>query len=482
MKQGNLLLEELYQKLEREMLQNIGKRLGNGKGVGPGGVIDWQVEKLSQLGELNTEQLRTLAKYSGWTTDELKRFIQENAIATIQEFEINKDLASDGTLLYQGPTETIYKRLDALERNSEELGDLLRTRLLDNSEQLYRNILTEASTEAMLGNTTLHQALVKSATKWAGQGVPLLVDKAGRRWSTEAYISMVVRNTQKDVGNKMQEDRFEEYGANLVEATQHIGSRPSHVEFQGGVYYLKRKVKGYPSLYKDTTYGQGYDGFVTGINCGHKIYMYVPGIGERDLPIQDKEADADIYKESQLQRYHEREIRKAKKELDLLQSMNAGEEEIALAKQKVASGQKNMRNFIDRTNRTRRYNREQIFTSQELARPRKPMTSDALRRAMTDSIREDKNASIIKQATTSRIDLTPKEVKGMTGRLLKEKARDVYIDYYEKFPQARAGKTVEEITNSKLLENENKVLKSDIIDLQEKLKEERGLRHGTFAT
>uniref|UniRef100_UPI00240A6D31 phage minor capsid protein n=1 Tax=Atopococcus tabaci TaxID=269774 RepID=UPI00240A6D31 len=74
----------------------------------------------------------------------------------------------------------------------------------------------------------------------------------------------------------------------------------------------------------------------------------------------DKEESERVYKESQKQRYLEREIRRAKKEKAAIEAMRATEEDLKKANAKIRQKQANMRAFIEDTGRTRRYQREQI--------------------------------------------------------------------------------------------------------------------------
>ena len=89
------------------------------------------------------------------------------------------------------------------------------------------------------------------------------------------------------------------------------------------------------------------------------IYPYIPGITEQRYYPYDKEENDRIYAESQKQRYHERQIRAAKNEYNMMKGIG-DKEGMEMARQKVLGSQANIRNFIDETGRTRRRNREQL--------------------------------------------------------------------------------------------------------------------------
>ena len=357
--QTNLFIDELYQQIELEMLMNIGKIIGNGNGVDEDDIINWQVQKLSQLGQLSEAQIKTLAKYAGMTVEQMTVFIQQTAIAEITTYDVLLDDMAEGTLLYTPPTNTLYTTLEALERQGRSVVNMINTNLLQASSQVYTDILTRSAAQVLTGNITLQQALVKTAGEWAKQGMPVLVDKAGRTWSTEAYVNMVTRATQKNVATSMQESRMDDYEIDLVEISSHAASRPSHIDYQGKIYSRSGESKTYPSL-KDTSYGQGADGLVTGIGCNHIAYPFIAGISTQRYQPYDKEESVEAYKQSQKQRYLEREIRRSKKELEMLTQMGVDNSEISAAMLRVKDKEANMEDFIDETGRTRYKQKERV--------------------------------------------------------------------------------------------------------------------------
>ena len=84
------------------------------------------------------------------------------------------------------------------------------------------------------------------------------------------------------------------------------------------------------------------------------MYPYVPGTEKTYHPYQEKLNDK-VYEASQKQRQLERNIRSAKRGIEL-----ASKARREAAKKKVLTRQEQMRTFIDESGRTRRYDREQI--------------------------------------------------------------------------------------------------------------------------
>lgn len=131
---------------------------------------------------------------------------------------------------------------------------------------------------------------------------------------------------------------------------------PDCAPYQGRIYSRSGENKNY-TAFSDTSYGKAAGLF--GINCNHFKYSYIPGISEQTYFPYDKEENDRIYKESQKQRYHERQIRNAKNEFNMMKGIG-DKQGMDRAKARIRVSQSNMRNFIDETERTRRRAREQL--------------------------------------------------------------------------------------------------------------------------
>ena len=147
--QTNLFIDELYQQIELEMLMNIGKIIGNGNGVDEDDIINWQVQKLSQLGQLSEAQIKTLAKYAGMTVEQMTVFIQQTAISEVAAYDVLLDDMAEGTLLYTPPTNTLYTTLEALEKQGQSVINMINTNLLQASSQVYTDILTRSAAQVL---------------------------------------------------------------------------------------------------------------------------------------------------------------------------------------------------------------------------------------------------------------------------------------------------------------------------------------------
>lgn len=325
-------------------------------------ITAWQVEALTQLGDLTQEQIRTIARESGKTADEIKNMLEQAGYSLIDEVEDTLQEGVDRGILRPPEhsarrSETLREILRTFEEQAKDTFNLVNSTLIEQAGRQYVGIVNKTVGVVLSGAATAREAIRAGVRELAEKGIPALVDKAGRQWSTEAYLSMVTRSMSNEIANRMQDARFDEMGVDLVEVSSHAGARPLCAPYQGRVYSRSGKHPRYPAL-SDTS--MGHPAGLFGINCRHVKYPYFEGSRRTYKPYPEEENDR-IYKESQKQRYLERRIRHAKRELKLMQTLG-DEEGIKEARAKVRQRQEAMREFIKDTGRTRRYDREQIMT------------------------------------------------------------------------------------------------------------------------
>ena len=194
------------------------------------------------------------------------------------------------------------------------------------------------------------------------------MDKRGREWTPEAYVNMALRNTVKNVADEVQTARCIDYDIRLIEIDSHSGARPKCAKDQGKIYSLDnksgyttdasgKKVRYYP--WNSTSYGEP-DG-ILGINCTHHKWPFVPGVSMRTyFPVDDQAASDRLYKETQVQRALERDVRKQKRECmlhDQIGDKEAFENAAVTLKQKETK----LKQYVDgNPDLHRRKDREQV--------------------------------------------------------------------------------------------------------------------------
>ena len=179
---------------------------------------------------------------------------------------------------------------------------------------------------------------------------------------------MVIRTTSHNAAIKAIRTRQEEFGGgDIFQVSSHPGARPLCYPYQGKFFSWSMgpgeftdgsgQTQHYDNI-NDSSYGEPAGLF--GINCGHHPIPMIPGFSyPQDGPVLDEEENRRVYEESQVQRQYERDIRSAKRDLEVARA--TGDEELAKEElQRVRQQQARMRAFIEETGRARRYDREQI--------------------------------------------------------------------------------------------------------------------------
>jgi hypothetical protein len=354
---------DIYLDIQNRLLEYIAKLLKGDEDLLEANILEWQQKKLSQIQRLSQASNRIITLNAATAVARALEAIKKIGFKGIEENEaILNDALEQGATLTEPtipPSDPIINNLlSVTDQRVSEILKLTHATILQQTEQIYRDIITKTVSEILAGNMTPHQALRSTIKQWADHGIPALIDRRGRRWSTEAYVGMVIRTTSNQVTNEMQDTRFDSWDVDLVEISSHIGSRPLCAPYQGKIFSRSGQHGRFPAL-SSTSIGQPAGLF--GINCGHVQYPYIQGISRETYNIYPKKENDEIYQQSQVQRKLERDIRKAKTELLMMEELG-DQEGIDQSKSKVRQRQSKMRQFINESGRTRRRNREQIVT------------------------------------------------------------------------------------------------------------------------
>lgn len=379
-------VEAIYTRTVDELLINIARHF-NVKGWER--TRYWEIKKLSEMGALTEESVQIIARNTGRLPEEIREaFLQVSEKACLAIDPQLKGAAAAGLLQDPGTTGATSPLIrDMVEAYTSEAVDkmnMVNTTLLQSTRQAYLQGVTTAVAEAQLleaqsildtqalavaiGQETRVRAIRKAMDQMSRVGLTGFVDRAGRNWSPEAYSAMVVRTASHNAAIKAVKTRQEEFGAgDIFQVSSHPGARPLCYPYQGKFFSWSAG----PGEFKDGAgHTQHYDNIsqssygepagLFGINCGHHPIPIVPGYSyPQDGPEESPEENKKEYAESQEQRAYERKIREAKRE-EAIAEATGDKEAQKEAAQKVRREQAQMRGFIQRTGRPRRYDREQI--------------------------------------------------------------------------------------------------------------------------
>lgn len=317
---------------------------------------DWLLEMMGQLGKLNQENLKLIARNSV-QPKAIERMLRSAADLALSRVEPGLDeLEREGIIKKAVPVKRSKHLENAIETvfaQAQDTMNLCNTNMLymaqESYKELARNVVQKAkeieqkqefldtlgrhAVAEAAGAESRQQALESAIREFNEKGIPAFVDKKGRKWSPEAYVGMTLRATAGSVSTEAMMARMNDRGLSLIQISTHPGARPKCAKDQGKIFDRNngrgyttdtngKKIPFYP--WRESSYGEP-DG-ILGINCGHHGVPFIPGISrERYFPTEDFKENDKLYRQMQTQRSFEREIRKHKRECMLLDE--AGQEE-----------------------------------------------------------------------------------------------------------------------------------------------------------
>lgn len=292
---------------------------------------EWQLYKANQLRLSSADINRRIARQLKMRESTVRELYTEAVKAAIHE-----DAEIYRYAIVEGKLDSSYgERLSSYTR-SVAFNDVFKQGL-KNTNGLMRNLtnsmaavsnrqLSDALDLAYLkvasGAFTPAQAIFEAVQKLGADGIKTVKYDSGRTDQVDVAVRRAVLTGINKICCDMQLDLAKEMDSELVEVTAHLGARPSHAEWQGQIYSLKKGHPKYPYFYDATGYGTG-DG-LGGWNCRHSFFPYFEGISEAaNAPDFSKAENLEQYNNTQKQRAYERSIRKSKRELAAIDSARA---------------------------------------------------------------------------------------------------------------------------------------------------------------
>lgn len=350
---GDKYLVGLYQELEREVLQDIARRVR-------------KTERLTETAEIMAKSMRE----NGYSAAEIhaevmkklnatpayRRMIAENTYAYKQEVkqkiaETVKTAKEAGDKLIGEAGEMAFNEdlsmweqggVDLKQPNSmKQITDGFKAQAKNDLKNIsgttafkgpllgtvktaeaYQRSLDLALLKVSTGTYSYPQACDDVIKEFTRSGLRTVDYASGRTYQVDTAVRMIVRTSTAQLAGKITEANCRTTGQDLVIISQHMGSRDTHAGFQNKVFSMSGKSKKYPDIHAPLGEGCAYgrpEG-LQGPNCTHMFYPFWEGISEIPEPL--KEPDPVEYKGRTYTRYEatqqmramEREIRALKRE------------------------------------------------------------------------------------------------------------------------------------------------------------------------
>ena len=316
-------IEQVYSNTVDALLINLAKHFNTGKALS---TQAWEIKKLSELGQLNKESIEIIASLTGQAPEMVAQALAEvveSATADVEP-ELKKAVqagaitaaAADNVLA----SESIQQALAAYNAQAKDKINLVNTTMLESTQELFKKIvantaaierqmqaaqqiLNTATGKVIIGTESRTQALRQALSQIHKEGITGFYDRAGRKWSPEAYINMDIRTTVHNTAIEAVKIRQQDYGVEIFRVSRHSGARPLCYPYQGRYFSWNNESGTFTdgegkrhrySPLSSTSYGKPAGLF--GINCGHHPITIIPGVSiPRDLPKENKAENDRIY-------------------------------------------------------------------------------------------------------------------------------------------------------------------------------------------
>ena len=330
----------------------------------------WQLEKLNQMHLLNEQNLKTIAKYSKIGEEQLRQVIEGEG------FRIYKDtkqhLIDDLGEGEFGDSSHVQDLLSGYFNQSHgDIKNLINTTLPQAVSEVYRGIIQDSVARVVTGLSTHDKALNETVMKWQDAGFKGFVDRGGKRWKIDNYARTVIKTTAIRSYREMRTMPAEELGIDTFYYSKKATAREACAPLQHHIVTTgtAREEEGYTILSLND-HGYGTPAGCLGINCGHILTPFIPGINElpelgEDVKNVTPEQAIENANAEAKQRALERSIRNNKEKLHVAEKLG-DKGLIDKYKSKIRTQQGAMRDFLkDKPFLHRDYAREKLFKKTE---------------------------------------------------------------------------------------------------------------------
>lgn len=363
-------LVEMWARIEAQLIEEIAKRI-NETGITATG--EFRAHMLQEANLLNRRAVEIISEKTGIHEDIIEQVINSTGLTVVQrDEEIYRQAIAAGQLTIDPLPVTQSPRLQVALQGCYDnaifgLSNLTNTRMIDAGNGMetltkaarreYYDAVNMAFLEVRMGNKSTPEATKSACERLAERGIRITHWESGHRDTIEVAVRRNIRTAIAQTSGAMTLARMADYKSDLVEVSSHIGARPTHAVWQGGIYSLTG-TGGYENFYDATGYGEMLG--LCGINCRHRFFPYFPGTTP-SFEHYDEEENLKAYNKTQHQRGLERKIRKAKREEAAMRGMGDEEGQKA-ARTKVRAAQADMREWLRQNPEMRRmYDREAIY-------------------------------------------------------------------------------------------------------------------------
>lgn len=340
-------VSDIYRQLCNDLFDNVVERLHD-RGTY---YLDqqpylWQLEKMADVGMLNDHNIKLIAEYSGIAEKQI-RYIIEN-----EGYQVYKDThAQLNSNAYD------YKVMkDLISYSNQAINDvhnLINTTLPKSVQATYKDIIETTVAKVITGMATPQKALDETIMKFQERGFYGYTDRAGRRQRADAYARTVIKTTARRAFNEMRMRPAQELGIDTFYYSIKAAAREMCAPLQNQIVTTGRaRTEEGVKIFALDDYGYGKPGGCQGVNCGHTMTPFIPGVNympdiDDDLKGLTEEQAIENANIQSKQRAMERAIRVSKERLHVAETMH-NDELTSKYKTRLTEQKRALKSYVDK--------------------------------------------------------------------------------------------------------------------------------------
>lgn len=355
-------VSDIYRQLCNDLFDNVVERLHD-RGTY---YLDqqpylWQLEKMADVGMLNNHNIKLIAEYSGIAEKQI-RYIIEN-----EGYQVYKDThaqLNSNAYSYQVMKDLISYSNQAI----HDVHNLINTTLPKSVQATYKDIIETTVAKVITGMAAPQKALDETIMKFQERGFYGYTDRAGRRQRADAYARTVIKTTARRTFNEMRMRPAQELGIDTFYYSIKAAAREMCAPLQNQIVTTgQARTEEGEKIFALDDYGYGKPGGCQGINCGHTMTPFIPGVNympdiDDDLKgLTEEQAIKNANVQSK-QRAMERAIRSTKERLHVAEVMH-NDELTSKYKTRLTEQNRALKSYVDKHPFLHRdYSRERYYS------------------------------------------------------------------------------------------------------------------------
>lgn len=340
-------VSDIYRQLCNDLFDNVVERLHD-RGTY---YLDqqpylWQLEKMADVGMLNDHNIKLIAEYSGIAEKQI-RYIIEN-----EGYKVYKD--THAQLKSNNYDYSVMKDLISYSNQAvNDVHNLINTTLPKSVQATYKDIIETTVAKVISGMATPQKALDETIMKFQERGFYGYTDRAGRRQRADAYARTVIKTTARRTFNEMRMRPAQELGIDTFYYSIKAAAREMCAPLQNQIVTTGRaRTEEGVKIFALDDYGYGKPGGCQGINCGHTMTPFIPGVNympdiDDDLKGLTEEQAIENANVQSKQRAMERAIRSSKERLHVAEVMH-NDELTAKYKTRLTEQKRALKSYVDK--------------------------------------------------------------------------------------------------------------------------------------